>query len=134
MKIWLCNNLIWLVKLQIIVDKTHRNTTHVKSIFHASKKPFDFVHIYKNLYDKVRDGKSLQNSTGKTSSPENEHTKYVEKMLKIMQKKQKCQKLHKKGKHLLKTPWTKQKLSQLWKISTLGAAAAATFFHLRIKY
>ena len=108
MKIWLCNNLIWLVKLQIIVDKTHRNTTHVKSIFHASKKPFDFVHIYKNLYDKVRDGKSLQNSTGKTSSPENEHTKYVEKMLKIVQKK--MPKIAQKRQTPFKNPVNKTKI------------------------
>ena len=34
----------------------------------------------------VRDEKSLQNSTGKNSSLKNLHTKYVQKMLKIMQK------------------------------------------------
>ena len=46
-----------------------------------------------------RDGKSLQNNTRKTLSPKNLHTKYVQKMLKILQNLQKCPKLHKKGKN-----------------------------------
>ena len=37
-------------------------------------------------YQVHRDGKSLQNSTDTTSSLKNEHTKYVQKMLKIVQK------------------------------------------------
>ena len=39
-----------------------------------------------------------------------------------------CQKVHKKA--IFLTTWKTQKLAQLWKISTGGAAAATTFFHL----
>ena len=46
----------------------------------------------------VRDGKSLQNSTQKTLSLKNQHTKYVQKMLKIVHNEQKCPKLHTEGK------------------------------------
>ena len=41
----------------------------------------------------LRDGKSLQNSTRKTSSLKNLHTKYVQKLLKIVQNLQKMPKI-----------------------------------------
>ena len=46
-----------------------------------SKSPVGVVRI-----NFCRDGKSLQNSTGKTSSLKNEYTKYAQKKFKIMQK------------------------------------------------
>ena len=50
-----------------------------------------------------RGGKSLQNSTGKTLSQKNEHTKYVKKMLKLFQKEAKMPKIAQKNAKLLKT-------------------------------
>ena len=51
-------------------------------------------------------------------------------MLKIVKKnEQKWQKVHKKC-IFSKSTWKTQKLVQLWKISTGGAAAATIFFHL----
>ena len=52
-----------------------------------------------------RDGKSLQNSTGKTLSLKNLHTKYVQKVLNIMQKFAKMPKKYtKKGNNHVKYP------------------------------
>ena len=54
--------------------------------------------------------------------------KQFSKFCKMEQKGQKIsQKMQQKN---LENTWKKQKLAQLWKISTRGAAAAATFFHL----
>ena len=55
---------------------------------------------FQNRQKKVvrgRDGKSLHHSTRKTLSLKIQHTKYEQKMLKIVRK---CQKLHKKCKNL----------------------------------
>ena len=61
-----------------------------------------------------RDGKSLQNSTRKTSSLKNLHTKYVQKMPKIVLNLQNCTKLHKKGqKTFIKRLKNKTKIAQL---------------------
>ena len=51
-------------------------------------------------------------------------------MLKIMQKWAKMPKISQKKQTNLKNSVKKQKIAQLWKISTHGPAAAATFFHL----
>ena len=62
----------------------------------------------------IRDEKSLQNSTGKTSTLKNLHTKYVRKMLKIMQKFAKMPKIEQKVKNFEKSrEKNKQKLAQL---------------------
>ena len=50
--------------------------------------PFDWL---------LRDGKSLQNSTDSTSSLKNQHTKYMQKTLKKIQKQAKMTKIALKG-------------------------------------
>ena len=52
-----------------------------------------FTHFWADEQGLARDGKGLQNSTGKTLSLKTQHTKYVQKRLKIMQK---CQNVHTK--------------------------------------
>ena len=57
--------------------------------------------------------------------------KICAKKLKIVQNEQKFQKFHTKMQKPFIKLMQKQKLAQLWKISTGGATAANDFFHLR---
>ena len=78
------------------------------------------------LSPKGRDGKNLLNSTGKTLSLKNKHTKCS----KLCNYEQKCHKLKNKQKNFKNCVKKPHKFEQLWKISTCGACAACISFHL----
>ena len=64
------------------------------------------------MWGSTKDGKSLQNSTCKILNLKNLHTKYVQKMLEIVQNWQECPKLHKKEQEQLNK---KKPLEKRWK-------------------
>ena len=82
----------------------------------------------------MRDGKSLQNSTGKTLSLKNS-TKICAKYAKYAQNRPKMSKNAKKRYKKAKNTWKKhKKIAQMRKICKRGAFAACTIFHLCMEY
>ena len=91
----LCSSII---RLQKDEKGRRRRTLSILCIYYELNAFPEFISLHAS-----RDGKNLENSTCKAWSLKNQHTKYVPKMLKILQKGAKIQKLHKKGKNLLKS-------------------------------